>query len=214
MNNKSKVQNPLTIIAIFAGIAELAGTTVLLGLPIEIQSVFVWFVMLFPIGLVAAFFMVLLFKHNVLYAPSDFVDESNFMNLLQNKKVQHELIEVVDLLEQIKESNTANEQLKKTLSEAMLKLENAKQNNEQNFDSYNKFMTYENNDITFSGSRSAKISHRITEIVKSAGKKGIPKMQLAEKLGRSFSVVSIYAGKLIEMEIIRLEDGIYYYNNN
>lgn len=56
MNNKNKVQNPLTIIAIFAGIAELAGTTVLLGLPLEIQRVFVWFVMVFPIGLVAAFF--------------------------------------------------------------------------------------------------------------------------------------------------------------
>ncbi|MEK3920609.1 hypothetical protein [Paenibacillus sp. FSL K6-2393] len=118
MNNKSKVQNPLTIIAIFAGIAEIAGTGVLLGLPLEIQRTFIWFVMLFPVGLVAAFFLVLLFKHNVLYAPSDFVDENNFMNLLQNKKV----IEVVDLLEQTKEDDT-NDQTKEKIDEALSKLD-------------------------------------------------------------------------------------------
>ncbi|WP_339304912.1 hypothetical protein NST33_20830 [Paenibacillus sp. FSL L8-0435] len=119
MNNKSKVQNPLTIIAIFAGIAEIAGTGVLLGLPLEIQRTFIWFVMLFPVGLVATFFFVLVNKHNVLYAPSDFVDESNFVNLLlQNKNVG----EVVDLLEQTKEDNT-NDQTKEKIDEALDKLE-------------------------------------------------------------------------------------------
>ena len=56
MNDGTRVQNPLTIIAIFAGIAEIAGTTVLLGLPLEIQRVFVWFVISFPFLLVVAFF--------------------------------------------------------------------------------------------------------------------------------------------------------------
>ncbi|MDT9719649.1 helix-turn-helix domain-containing protein [Paenibacillus sp. ClWae2A] len=212
MNNKSKVQNPLTIIAIFAGIAELAGTTVLLGLPLEIQSVFVWFVMLFPIGLVTAFFLVLLFKHKVLYAPSDFVDESNFMNLLQNKKVQNELIEVVDLLQQIKESNTTNEQLKDALNEAMLKLERTKESNENYIDHFNKKIKL-NENLSYSvEDPSLAIASNLIEIVKSAGNEGITKSELARKLGRSVGRVSIMASRFVNTKLIRLEDNVYYYN--
>ncbi|MCM3206407.1 hypothetical protein [Paenibacillus illinoisensis] len=210
MNSKSKVQNPLTIIAIFAGIAELAGTTVLLGLPLEIQKIFVWFVMLFPIGLVAAFFLVLLFKHKVLYAPSDFVDENNFMNLLQNKKVQHEILEVVDLLEQIKESNTANEQLKQTLSQAMFKLENAKQNNEHNFNQFSKYITTSREDNNYENHATIRTS--IVEIIKNAGKEGISRKQVAYELGRSEGYISHLVRLLVEAKIIRLEDDIFYYN--
>ena len=41
-----KVSNPLTIIAIFAGLAETLATVALVQLPAEIQEVFVYFVMM------------------------------------------------------------------------------------------------------------------------------------------------------------------------
>lgn len=73
------VRNPLTVIAVFAGLAEISATIALPQLPPEVQSVFVWFVMLFPTFLVGLFFLLLWKKHQVLYAPSDFSNEDNFM---------------------------------------------------------------------------------------------------------------------------------------
>lgn len=49
------VNNPLTIIAIFAGLAEIAGTIVLGVVDKSIQEMFVWFVMLFPMLIVLLF---------------------------------------------------------------------------------------------------------------------------------------------------------------
>jgi hypothetical protein len=82
-----KVNNPLTIIAIFAGLAESLATGVLVLLPAEIQSVFVYFVMAFPLVIVLLFFYILYFKNTVLYAPSDYEDESHYLeanNLKEN----------------------------------------------------------------------------------------------------------------------------------
>ena len=80
---RSAVKNPLTIIAIFAGLAEVSGTAVLPFLAPEPQRVYVWFLMVFPTLLVALFFLTLNLNHRVLYAPSDFQDETHFVNLLQ-----------------------------------------------------------------------------------------------------------------------------------
>ncbi|MBB1273495.1 ArsR family transcriptional regulator [Psychromonas sp. SR45-3] len=81
-----KVSNPLTIIAIFAGTAEAFATGALIALPPEIQSKFVYFVMLFPLLIVLIFFGVLIFKHHVLYAPSDFDDQADFLLINNIKK--------------------------------------------------------------------------------------------------------------------------------
>lgn len=78
----NKIQNPLTIIGLFAGIAEVAGTVVLPLVHESLQSVFVWYVMGFPIVLIILFFVTLNKNPKVLYAPSDFTDEENFMELL------------------------------------------------------------------------------------------------------------------------------------
>jgi hypothetical protein len=72
------VKNPLTVIAIFAGIAEISGTIVLPRLAENNQATFMWFVMLFPAGLVILFFGTLWKKHRVLYAPSDFRSDEAF----------------------------------------------------------------------------------------------------------------------------------------
>ncbi len=77
------VNNPLTIIAIFAALAEIAGTTALKLVIPELQYIFVWFVMGFPILLVLLFFFTLNFNPKVLYAPSDFKDEQNFLNTMR-----------------------------------------------------------------------------------------------------------------------------------
>lgn len=77
-----KISNPLTIIGIFAGIAEVAGTAVLPLVSEALQKVFIWYVMGFPVLLVLLFFVTLNRNPKVLYAPSDFTDEKNFMKLL------------------------------------------------------------------------------------------------------------------------------------
>lgn len=77
-----KISNPLTLIAVFASLSEIAGTVVLPGLEPAVQALFVWFVMLFPCGLVLLFFLTLNFNAKVLYAPGDFSDEANFLKAL------------------------------------------------------------------------------------------------------------------------------------
>jgi len=79
MKDSSIIRNPLTIIAIFAGLAEVVGTVVLAHLDKDLQSIFIWFVMAFPTTLVLAFFVTLNFNHSVLYAPSDFRDDDAFL---------------------------------------------------------------------------------------------------------------------------------------
>lgn len=79
------VSNPLTIIALFAGLAEIGGTIVLPLLEKEIQATYVWFLMLFPFGLVLLFFATLNKNNRVLYAPSDFEDDQSFMQLIEQK---------------------------------------------------------------------------------------------------------------------------------
>ena len=80
------VQNPLTIIAIFAALAEVAGTVALATVDKELQHTFVWFVMAFPTVLVLLFFGTLNFNPKVLYAPSDFRNEENFLSVLIGSK--------------------------------------------------------------------------------------------------------------------------------
>jgi hypothetical protein len=72
------VKNPLTIIAIFAGLAEVFGTLVIPLMDASVQRVFVWFLMFFPVALVSGFFFLLWYKHEVLYAPSDFRSDDLF----------------------------------------------------------------------------------------------------------------------------------------
>ena len=74
-----KVTNPLTIVAIFSGASEVFATGALVALPIEIQHLFIYFVMIFPLVIVVVFFFILFFRPNVLYAPSDYRDEKNYM---------------------------------------------------------------------------------------------------------------------------------------
>jgi hypothetical protein len=82
-----KVSNPLTIISIFAGIAETFATGALVLLPADMQSIFVYFVMFFPILIVTVFYAILVLKPHVLYAPSDYEDQEHFLHANSIKKI-------------------------------------------------------------------------------------------------------------------------------
>lgn len=73
------IKNPLTIIAMFAGIAEISGAVVLPFICQQNQGLYIWFLMLFPLLLILLFFATLNFNHKVLYAPSDFRNDDSFL---------------------------------------------------------------------------------------------------------------------------------------
>lgn len=73
------IKNPLTVIAMFAGIAELSGTVVLPFLEKPIQETYIWFLMGFPVLMIYLFYKTLWRDHTVLYAPSDFQKDESFM---------------------------------------------------------------------------------------------------------------------------------------
>jgi predicted MarR family transcription regulator len=103
LENIKAVNNPLTIIAIFAALAEIAGTVALATVDKSLQGTFVWFVMGFPVLLVGAFFATLNFNPRVLYAPSDFRDEENFLStLVGTRNVSMDLNSIMGQLEQAK----------------------------------------------------------------------------------------------------------------
>jgi len=79
LENFKKITNPLTIVAIFAGIAEIMGTVSLSLVSSAYEYWVVLFLISFPSLLLILFFLTLNFNHRVLYAPSDYKDEANFM---------------------------------------------------------------------------------------------------------------------------------------
>lgn len=90
-----KVSNPLTIIAIFAMLAEIACTGALVALTEDVQRIFVWFVMGFPTLLVLIFFVTLWIKPSCLYAPSDYDDEHNFLEAIGVSQGLYNSIEIL-----------------------------------------------------------------------------------------------------------------------
>ncbi|WP_380177752.1 hypothetical protein [Kalamiella sp. sgz302252] len=97
------IKNPLTVIAIFAAIAEISGTCVLPFVEVGNQIIYIWFLMLFPFILIFLFFVTLNFNHKVLYAPSDYKNEDNFLRSLKplspSEKQEKLLDEVAEVAE-------------------------------------------------------------------------------------------------------------------
>lgn len=106
----TKVSNPLTIVVIFSGAAETFATGALVALPLSLQEKFIYSVMFFPVFIVTLFFFVLVFKPQVLYAPSDFSNEEHFLHANQLKKVIAQETEKVP--SEAKESNQITGNLK------------------------------------------------------------------------------------------------------
>lgn len=81
MNVLGLVKNPLSVIAIFASSAEISGAAVLPFITPENQSLYIWFLMFFPLTLVLVFFATLNWNHKALYAPSDYSSDASFLEL-------------------------------------------------------------------------------------------------------------------------------------
>jgi len=116
IDKNSTVSNPLTIIAIFSGIAEISGTAVLPLLETENQSVYLWFLMIFPFVLISMFFITLNFNYKVLYAPSDFKDESNFLKLFGKSTPGDKIAKIQDEIKDEIKDETEKKEPKKQKS--------------------------------------------------------------------------------------------------
>lgn len=88
------IKNPLTIIAIFAAIAEISGTIVLPFIVPANQAIYVWFLIVFPFLLIVLFFLTLNFNHKVLYAPSDYQNEDNFLRSLPRASLAEKVLKI------------------------------------------------------------------------------------------------------------------------
>lgn len=116
-----KISNPLTIIAVFAGLAEAFATIALIKLPENSQQVFLYFVMGFPTLLVILFFYTLHKNHKVLYGPSDYKDQSMFFDLIR-ESVSEEMEK--SLLENSSISETEKSNVSKAVSNILESAEN------------------------------------------------------------------------------------------
>lgn len=99
------IKNPLTIIAMFAGIAEISGTAVLPFITEGNQGLYIWFLMIFPLLLIILFFVTLNFNHKVLYAPSDFKNEDNFFKSLTSASPLEKAEKLKEEIEEIQFEN-------------------------------------------------------------------------------------------------------------
>jgi|GEM_PF-1393813 len=83
VENLKKINNPLTIIALFAVLAEINATIALPFIAPALQPIFIWFLIGFPTLLVILFFITWNFNPKVMYAPTDFKHEENFLTTLR-----------------------------------------------------------------------------------------------------------------------------------
>ena len=75
----NKIDNPLTVIGVFAALTEVGGTITLPFVSDANQATFMWFLILFPFTLLALFFLTLNFNANALYAPQDFQEDASYL---------------------------------------------------------------------------------------------------------------------------------------
>ena len=104
IENINGVRNPLTIIAIFAGLAEISGTGILPFIAETNQAIYIWFLMIFPVVLVVLFFLTLNFNPRVLYSPSDFRDEANYMKIFEPGSAAQKLLKIQEEVEEESEA--------------------------------------------------------------------------------------------------------------
>jgi len=92
------IKNPLTVIALFAGTAEVFGTVVLPFVDPKSQPEFISFLTTFPFFIAFLFFVTLWINHRVLYAPSDYRNEDNFVdnNFTKDRRILNQLAPIPD----------------------------------------------------------------------------------------------------------------------
>ncbi|MDI2140997.1 MULTISPECIES: hypothetical protein [unclassified Pseudomonas] len=79
-----KINNPISVIAIFAFISETSAAVSLPFLDNDERELYIWFLISFPFYLIFLFFITLNFNYRSLYAPSDFDDDKNFLKAFED----------------------------------------------------------------------------------------------------------------------------------
>lgn len=69
MKLPTHVINPITIIAIFAGLAEASASSVIPYLGEQDRKIYIWFLIAFPSALVVMFFLTINFNQKALFMP-------------------------------------------------------------------------------------------------------------------------------------------------
>jgi hypothetical protein len=102
-NIKNLTRNPLGIIALFVsmiyGFSCLVLSTSITNLEYAYERLpLIWFVIIFPIIILAAFIYLVIFHHEKLYSPSDFRDDDSFIQTIdENKRIKRIQDEVKSL---------------------------------------------------------------------------------------------------------------------
>ncbi|WP_051621318.1 hypothetical protein [Leeuwenhoekiella sp. MAR_2009_132] len=89
----NRINSPLTIIAIFAALAEVNATIAIGLIDDNLHYIFIWFVIGFPTLLVLLFFITLNYNTKVMYSPSDFREDKNFIDSLYGQRTDKNLLE-------------------------------------------------------------------------------------------------------------------------
>lgn len=82
----NRIANPLSVVGVFSGLAEISAVSVLPFLSENMQALFINYVIWFPVFIVVCFFLTLNFNNSVLYAPSDYANEKIFLELIKIKQ--------------------------------------------------------------------------------------------------------------------------------
>ncbi|TDW52494.1 hypothetical protein EV144_1011184 [Flavobacterium sp. 270] len=103
-NSKGLTKNPLGIIALFVsliyGFACLVLSSSIANLITpEERLPLIWFIILFPVIILLAFVLLVIFHHTKLYAPSDFRGDDSFIKVLDNKSIYEKQLDEVITLE-------------------------------------------------------------------------------------------------------------------
>ncbi len=98
------VGNPLTLIAVFAGLSEAVSAA---ALPFIDESgaarlILVWFVVLFPSGLVLLFFVTLWASPQKLYGPGDFQSDGGYLAAQRTVKITEAYVPAGDAAEKLR----------------------------------------------------------------------------------------------------------------
>jgi len=92
-----KILNPLSVIGTFCALIEAFAAYALIKLPVQFQNTFMWFIIILTFIIIGLFFVTLNFNSKVLYAPSDFREDSSYLEVLKMYyNVKEELKEEID----------------------------------------------------------------------------------------------------------------------
>jgi hypothetical protein len=80
----SHIKNPMTIIALFIGLTEVALAIVFQKLPNEFKLPVIWTLVCLPTLCLLGFFTVLYFRPHHLYGPRDFKHDDSYLRLIES----------------------------------------------------------------------------------------------------------------------------------